>query len=805
MQTYDLLPGIEEINVGEKILKSQLVKFWDILIVHYDLKYPNYTYESISSLISYNPTGAANYLNTTLRYIGLSILNYLAAQQEKELSRNFIDAENFKLVSTHEIWETAFKDYGLSEKEYKRALSIIKFFKHKGVPKVEVEKAFEQVGRLIIFLMREAKKYEEKKKSLGNSISLTINNETAQLKNVQSSKNSILEQENAPPEELATTQINDVNHLQVEQLKEEQNKLVSASINLETEVSNELKNQENTSLYSGFLNKIKILQKSSTETVVHANAFGPFQNYMHIIRPIEEEIIHKLKFIKTCETPQLMFICGSVGDGKSHLLAYLKQNHPELLEGFYIHNDATESYSRTKSAEETLEQILQPFDDGETATKHIIVAINIGKLHNFYIRQEEAGRFKELRHYIDSLQIFEKKEKLEEDVTADCFHAVDFSKVKYYRIDKTGVSSPFYSEVLQKITAVHTANEIYNAWKQDLDNGIRTIAHENYEMLMDVQVQKRVVEKLVQTIIRNKMIVSTRSFYNFIFDIIVPSSVLMNPNRTGFALQNTLPNLLFESLNRSDVLSSMSELDPLNDKGMLEDEIITNIFIHADVSTYLKQLLCANETLMFEKTVQDAISKDAYKEIAKYAIRIKALLEDEPSDSIYSKFIQYIYSYYKGEYEPLEELFEILEQVLFKWKGSPRDNYIYVSNEAQKDYRLAVPVDLVPKVDEFVFDREKSEFIEASEYFLTIGFNEYLFELDLRLFEFLILVNKGYCPNLTEINEAIQFEEFYNKVVREAEEKEKRFLLVHLQSNTHFEVAKPKSKFTKNKYEVRKV
>ncbi|EAZ83604.1 hypothetical protein BB14905_05388 [Bacillus sp. B14905] len=563
--------------------------------------------------------------------------------------------------------------------------------------------------------------------------------------------------------------------------------------------------QSTPNMNSSFLRKIKILQKSSTETVVHANTFGSFQNYMHITRPIEKETIEKLEFIKTCTTPQLMFICGSVGDGKSHLLAYLKQNRPELLEGFYIHNDATESYSRTKSAEETLEQILQPFADGMSPTKHMIVAINIGKLHNFYIRQAEANRFNALRQYIDSLQIFETEAEKTTKTTLNYFHAVDFSKVKYYRIDQSGVSSPFYLEALYKITAPHPANEIYNAWKQDLDNGIHTIVHENFEMLMNKQVQKRVFEKLVQTIIRNKMIVSTRSFYNFIFDIIVPSSVLINPNRTGFSIQNTLPNLLFESIDRSDVLLSMTELDPLNSKGMLEDEIITNIFIHADVFTYVKELLNNEEKLMFEKVMKYAIAKGFYKEIAKYIIRSKELLEDEQSDSIYSKFIQYIYSYYKGEYEALEELFIIIEQVLFKWKGSPRDNFIYVSNEAQKDYRLAVPVDLEPKVDEDVFDSMDSDFIEASEYFLTLGFNEYLFELDLRLFEFLILVKNGYCPNLTEINQAIQFEEFYNKLVREAEEKENRFLLVHLQSNAHFEVTKPKSKFTKNKYEVRKV
>ena len=126
--------------------------------------------------------------------------------------------------------------------------------------------------------------------------------------------------------------------------------------------------------------------------------------------------------------------------------------------------------------------------------------------------------------------------------------------------------------------------------------------------------------------------------------------------------------------------------------------------------------------------------KGAYKELAKYVIRMKVLLEDEPLHTIYSQFIRYIYSYYRGEVELLEELFEIIEQVLFKWKGSPRDNYIYVSSEAQKDYRLAVPVNLEPVVDESVFESVTTGVIEASEYFLTIGFNNHLSELCLALY-----------------------------------------------------------------------
>ena len=33
---------------------------------------------------------------------------------------------------------------------------------------------------------------------------------------------------------------------------------------------------------------------------------------------------------------QLVLVCGSVGDGKSHMLSYCKAIYPEMMEQFYI-------------------------------------------------------------------------------------------------------------------------------------------------------------------------------------------------------------------------------------------------------------------------------------------------------------------------------------------------------------------------------------------------------------------------------------------------------------------------------------
>ena len=111
------------------------------------------------------------------------------------------------------------------------------------------------------------------------------------------------------------------------------------------------------------MRELKRLQDSSQEAIENANAFSQFKKYMHVERKIQTDLERILVKNKELNSSSLILLCGSVGDGKSHLLAYLKENKPELLEGYQIFNDATESFSPNKNAMETLEEILQDFSD----------------------------------------------------------------------------------------------------------------------------------------------------------------------------------------------------------------------------------------------------------------------------------------------------------------------------------------------------------------------------------------------------------------------------------------------------------
>src|SRR5699024_1948072 len=117
---------------------------------------------------------------------------------------------------------------------------------------------------------------------------------------------------------------------------------------------------------SQFIKRLNVLRTSSQESVVHADSFGSFRKYMHVERPIQHEFEKVLTDIKQYDEPQLILLCGSVGDGKSHLLAYVKEEKQELMENVIDHNDSTESFNPHENSLDTLEYILEHFDDYQT-------------------------------------------------------------------------------------------------------------------------------------------------------------------------------------------------------------------------------------------------------------------------------------------------------------------------------------------------------------------------------------------------------------------------------------------------------
>lgn len=151
-----------------------------------------------------------------------------------------------------------------------------------------------------------------------------------------------------------------------------------------------------------FTNELNRLRKSSSDSIDNVEKFDGFKEYMHVTRTAEEDLKSILRKINLSGKKSLVLLCGSAGDGKSHLLSYLKNSDEEnLIANYTVYNDATESSAPSMTAIQTLRVLLKDFRDTDLALpgKNIILAINLGVLSNF-IESEFGDEFSKLRNYV---------------------------------------------------------------------------------------------------------------------------------------------------------------------------------------------------------------------------------------------------------------------------------------------------------------------------------------------------------------------------------------------------------------------
>ncbi|GJM75240.1 hypothetical protein HMSSN036_74560 [Paenibacillus macerans] len=203
---------------------------------------------------------------------------------------------------------------------------------------------------------------------------------------------------------------------------------------------------------------------------------------MHVQRPVEIELEKHINNAYTSQGAQLILVCGGVGDGKSHILSYLKDKLPFLKDtnAFYLHNDATESFSPRKTSIETLAAVLEPFSDKglqQGGTKNIVLAINLGALNNF-IDSEYGIAFSRLRDFVHKKRILESV--IDEEVTPDdhIFKYVNFSDYHLYQLTEQGPKSDYIKGIFQKITQKTEDNPFYQAYLYDYEDN-RDIAIRN--------------------------------------------------------------------------------------------------------------------------------------------------------------------------------------------------------------------------------------------------------------------------------------------------------------------------------------
>lgn len=190
-----------------------------------------------------------------------------------------------------------------------------------------------------------------------------------------------------------------------------------------------------------FTNELDRLRKSSNDSIDHVEKFDKFKKYMHVNRTAEEDLKDILRRVNASGKKTLVLLCGSAGDGKSHLLSYLKNSDEErLINNYVVYNDATESSAPSMTAIQTLNNLLDSFKDYnlDMPGQNVILAINLGVLSNF-IESEYGDGFKILKKYVKSSDILTTKINIKDFDEESHFQHVSFSDYHMYSLTEKGI------------------------------------------------------------------------------------------------------------------------------------------------------------------------------------------------------------------------------------------------------------------------------------------------------------------------------------------------------------------------------
>ena len=572
--------------------------------------------------------------------------------------------------------------------------------------------------------------------------------------------------------------------------------------------------------YNGsyLLNELSKLKKSSKESIEDSEGFDDnFKEYMHVDREIQFQFKNKLDELGSSNSAQLILLAGSVGDGKSHLLSYFKTHYPNSINPFDIHNDATESFDPNLTAIETLLQILKPFSDEniDSSNKKLILAINLGVLSDLMEDDSFKSKYSILFNLLTELNIFDVSIATN-NLTKNFLTLINFADYQLFELNDGGISSNFISQLFNKIFQISDNNPFYLAYEKDVELNLKTPILHNYAMLMNDDVQDIIIHLITKIIIKNKKLISTREILNFIYEILVPAKVeyYSNLNEVHNYINDLMPNLLFNTTNRSSLLKDIFMESPINVRSEVIDEFIISLNtlnIKTVLNKYFEdfsEFKFFKQYLLSEDYSRLALLKNGKTKQNKIKISLvyyllffgKDDVKKEFTDEIYEEYVKCLYYY---NYSPLKlrKLFVKLTKAILTWSGSVKQDYVIIDKLPSFNIAKRINIDFQPisKLNTSLKNSFKSSIsynVHVNGEICEGDCNGALCEkhdcvklnIDYLLFESITKINNGYQPNKNEKENLIVFNDFIQEMLSKTNNNE--LLIVYTNSKKSFKFRK---------------
>ncbi len=512
------------------------------------------------------------------------------------------------------------------------------------------------------------------------------------------------------------------------------------------------------------------LSMNSQKSVQCGSSLSLLDQYLHVERPVEKLLRDKMNEIEHNGSGIILLI-GSAGDGKSHLLSRVRKDYDWDESSFY--NDATASCSPSKTAVQTLKEVLIDFSDEliDKTNRKLVLAINLGKLNAFIEDEESQQKYSKIVKA--SSGIFDDDDSTNEQET-DKIKIVLFANEQIFELitenqEQYPVQSTFLSSILDKIISPREDNPFFIAYQQDKQNEefINSPLIINYELLQLPNIRETIVKIIIEAIFRYRLIITPREYFDFIYSIMIYKD-LDNYNEKVDQFKVLLPTLLY-SRNNNIILSAISKIDPIIYSNNEHDKMLSVLFTSYDIPQDLYNKI---KNAHIPESVIEIINKHYHNNgrelevTTKFIFRLYHLLLYHSECNIYKDFIKLLPKVLLNDKEQLLHLYEIIGRVIPRHFGSfyEKNNIVPMNIQGSK-YKLFSYLNLKPKLVESHFDiNHPSNFPLYVTLHWQIDTKIVSLKVDYQLYSYLFDLDSGRLVTLFDNEKNIAFNTFVNNL-----------------------------------------
>ncbi|KZZ41374.1 hypothetical protein A3755_23530, partial [Oleiphilus sp. HI0085] len=493
---------------------------------------------------------------------------------------------------------------------------------------------------------------------------------------------------------------------------------------------------------------LSVLSKSSPYSVSTLRTGDPdsqllAKEYLYVRSDIDIEFDDALK---NSSLGDLLFLCGSSGDGKSEILTRLCRNTDSTSIRFHL--DATHSKTQHGSAVDCLDNL---FDEYEQERFTLAIGINIGMMQKFI--KFGADRHREIKKFLSDF-LEHRHIKGFRSGKASFF---DFES--YPRIDFSSscISSDFVTRFLNNLTRESESNPFWNAYKEDEQYGL--VEAKNYKLLGDTRIQQAIVELLGLIRLHDEQFLVPRTFVDFIYKLIVTNH------------DDGLIGNLFTSLD-NEISEQILSHDPVNVRSEeLDDYFLakaTNTLcpVTVDSLKYLDEFSGLRLSSFGSVRLASILSETVINEFpGSYLAKIPSILSSKSYLELHSIFI-------KGELSDRDEdtLISVLEEsfinavLTYINRAVSKDINSYVLSRNVKDFFICNKVEIALDLEAI------EEMTHIAPEFLKVPFivnetSEVSLDLDIKLLSLVEKIDTGFLPNRNLLNEYAKLDEFIRDII----------------------------------------